>query len=206
MNTTALRVLKISFILCVAGSARQAMSADSSSDTAESGAAQITGPATGEEPYIKRGYYDLAFSGGLARYHYNGGSTSGSVSADLGYYVSSRILMGAGIGFSASSASPGMWAPSGRVHFRYLIPTRNPRAFIFFGAEPEGRYLHRQLYGSSSTSQFLLTSEAGLKYFVARNVSVETAYNLAYIHQYGLFDYDQWTSMIVTGLAFTFGR
>ena len=203
MNTTALRVLRVTLILCVAGSARQAVSADLSTGAAESDAAQITRPATGDEPYIRRGYYDLAFSGGLARYHYNGGSTSGSVSADLGYYVSNRILMGAGLGFSASS---GMWAPSGGVHFRYLIPTRNPRAFIFFGAAPEGRYLHRWLYGSSSTSQLLLTSEAGLKYFVARNVSVETAYNLAYIHQYGQFAYDQWTSMIVTGLAFTLGH
>ncbi len=201
MNTPALHVLNLALILCAAGSARQAMSADINSTTEPTGATQVTASARAEEPYIKRGYYDLAFSGSLSRYHYNGGVTSGSLSADLGYYVSNRIMVGGGLGFSGGG---GAWSPSYRARFRYLIPTRNPRAYVFFGAVPGGSYLHSGTYSSNA---FSLLGEAGLKYFVVRNVSVETAYNFAFVHQAAQFaSTDRSTSSIRTGLAFTFGH
>jgi hypothetical protein len=55
-----------------------------------------------------------------------------------------------------------------------------------------------------TSTHFTLRGEAGLKYFVARNVSVEAAYNLYYVHSANASFANSSVSRLVFGLAFTF--
>jgi opacity protein-like surface antigen len=97
------------------------------------------------------------------------------------------------------------------AHYRYLFRTRNPKLFPFVGASPGFGIAHTSSgniqFGSATNTRFTFRGEAGLKCFVARNVSVEAAYNLHYVRNtdFGSFAGSSASaSALVFGLAFTF--
>jgi hypothetical protein len=55
-----------------------------------------------------------------------------------------------------------------------------------------------------TSSEFAAKSEVGIKYFVARNVSFDLAYNLLYAHVAGAGFKESSASLIVFGFSLTF--
>ncbi|MEO8597616.1 MAG: outer membrane beta-barrel protein [Candidatus Solibacter sp.] len=155
-------------------------------------------PDTGA--YIERGKIELGFSGNVTVPHSNPGSTSGSLQVGAGYYISRSSLLGAEIGITGASAGQSYALAA---HYRYLFSTRNPKLFPFIGASPGLGIAHGFQFDGTYT-RFTLRGEAGLKCFVARNVSVEAAYNLHYVHSISEPPASGSSSALVFGLAFTF--
>ena len=163
------------------------------------------------DPYIDRGKIELGFSGNVTIPHSNAGATSGNLQVDGGYYVSRHSLIGGEVGISGSSGAQ-TYALAG--HYRYLFHTHNPKLFPFLGGSPGLGIAHlssgNPLVGpqrSVTNTRFTFRGEAGLKYFVARNVSVEAAYNLHYVLNTNLGSLPGTSasaSALVFGLAFTF--
>src|SRR4051812_41043061 len=162
------------------------------------------------DAYIDRGKIELGFSGNVTIPHSNPGSTSGNLQVGGGYYVTRSSLLGAEIGVSGSSGSQA-YAFAG--HYRYLFHTHNPKLFPFVGGSPGFGIGHNSAVSSPSGQvpsvtyeRFTFRGEAGLKCFVARNVSVEAAYNLHYVRNVNTSyaGTSASASALVIGLAFTF--
>ena len=182
-----MRLTSLAFLFCAIGLAQPKPTADA---------------------YIERGKADLAFSGNVTIPHGSVSSTSGSVFVDAGYYASRSSLVGGEVGVSAASGGQSF---SLGAHYRYLFQTRNPKLFPFVGVSPGLGITHfsgssNQIVpvSSSTNTTFMLRGEAGVKYFVARNVAVEAAYNLSYSHAANVSFQNSSASRLVFGLAFTF--
>jgi hypothetical protein len=166
-------------------------------------AAAFAQPAqTNPKPYIERGDIDLALTGNLSIPHSDPGSVSGAVAVDLGYYVSDSSLVGGVVTVRASSGAQSYGLLG---HYRYLFHTHNPKLFPFVGGSP-GLAINHSRYGSSSRTDtaFIARGEAGVKYFVVRNVAFEAAYRLMYARQGGTYSTRSTVSALDFGFAFTF--
>jgi hypothetical protein len=162
-----------------------------------------TSPDTDNE-FIERGRKDIALSGTVVVPHSATSLTSGFGSFRLGYYVARNSLVGVDVSVAASNDAQ-LYIPSG--FYRYLQHTRNPRFFPFVGAAAGGLIAHgsSSLFGTGITdSVFATRAEAGIKYFVAQNVSFDTAYNLLYAHIGGAGFKDSSASLLVFGFSLTF--
>ena len=95
--------------------------------------------------------------------------------------------------------------------------TASPRFFPFFSVSAVANIAHVgglgritvqgesiDLRRGATEGTFVLKPEAGIKYFVARNVSFDVAYNLLYARIDGLGFKDSTASLITFGLAYTF--
>ncbi|HUP03824.1 MAG TPA: hypothetical protein VMU19_07545 [Bryobacteraceae bacterium] len=140
---------------------------------------------------------DLGLSGDL-QFPHTGGSTNFNISGAVGRYVSHSSLVGVGVGVFAG------WGPqpiqefqlSGR--YRYLFHTRNPKIFPFLEAGPGVDVTH----GGGTSTMYMVRGEAGVKCFIARNVSLEPAYNFVYIGSHQTVPSAS-VSALTIGLAFT---
>jgi hypothetical protein len=137
-----------------------------------------------------------------------GGGTILNIGAAVGRYVAQSSLVGVTLGVVAA------WQPGGANsqqealsgHYRYLFHTHNPKVFPFLGFVPGVNFQHSAMPSNTSTF-FRLTAEAGVKCFIARNVSLEPAYNFVYVGSYqalGTLSVPSSTeSLLDIGLAFT---
>lgn len=149
-------------------------------------------------PYIARGMTDLALSAWLSTPHSGPGSTSGQISIAAGRYVSGNSLVGGAFQVGAGSGAQ-TYALS--AHYRFLFHTRSPKVFPFFGVTP-GLYITHS--GNSTNTPFTFVGEAGVKCFIARNVSLEPAYRIGYAQAVGSTSPSSTSSSFSVGLAFTF--
>ena len=172
--------------------------------TASAGEEQSPPAHSAAKPYVARGMTDLALSAFLNIPHSGLGSTSGQISIAAGRYVCGNSLVGGAFLVSAGSGPPGSGYQtySLSAHYRFLFHTRNPKVFPFLGVTPGLYITHAWSY---TGTPFTITGEAGVKCFIARNVSLEPAYRIGYIQAASLtLGPSSTVSSFNVGLAFTF--
>lgn len=178
----------------------------SATAVAQAQAAQSGASSAAPVAYIGPGKMDLALSGQLDVPQTGGAFLN--ISAAAGRYVSQSSLVGVGVGFSA------VWQPGGSNsqgfqltgHYRYLFHTHNPKIFPFVGVAPGVSFEHISTGPAPNSPQsptiFHLVGEAGVKCFIARNVSLEPAYDFVYTGSYQTVPSSR-ESVLGIGLAFT---
>lgn len=154
--------------------------------------------------FIHRGSKDVSLFGTVVIPHYATGSTTGIATFRVGYYIGRSSMIGGDLTVLADSGGQ-LYVPGG--FYRFVAHTGNPRFFPFVGAEAGAIIAHAGgagVFRGSTDSRFAAKGEAGIKYFVARNVAFEGAYNLLWAHISGLGFSDSSVSAIVFGFSYTF--
>ena len=148
------------------------------------------------DEYIHRGSWELGFNGFVAIPHTSPGDTYGFGSGRVGYYFAHNSLVGTDFSVLASNGAQ-VYFPS--CFYRYVQHTGNAQFFPFFGVAAGGLIGH----SGGTESYFTARGEAGIKYFVASNVSFDAAYNLLYARVEGADFKESTLSMITLGFSLT---
>lgn len=152
-----------------------------------------------DEVFQDGGMLDLNFQGSVLIPH-AGSSTTGFISANLGYFLSRGNEIGLGVS--------GLFVPGGREvilggFYRYYFPTGNARILPFVGIGAGGDLVHTTLFGNDN--HFAALAQAGLRTFVTKHVAIEAGYTLVYVRVKGVPFQDSSASQIAVGFAHVFG-
>lgn len=153
-------------------------------------------PAASDE-YISKGNTEIGLSGTVLVPHASTSDTIGDGSVSVGYYVGRSSLVGGDFSVLASNGLQ-IYVPSG--FYRYVQHTSAKAVFPFVGVAAGAWIAH----GGGTVSEFAAKGEAGIKFFVRRNVSFDVAYNLLYFHNRNAGFSDSTASLVAIGFALTF--
>ena len=161
--------------------------------------AQPRVPRLDADEYQGRGMWDLNFLGAVTIPHYSTSATTGFIQATGGYFVSRGSEIAVGVRGDFAQGAQNVALLGG---YRYYFKTGNPRLLPFVGAAAGGNFLH---VSGLTDSRFVADAAAGLRYFAARHVAIELAYDLEYIHVSGGSFSQSTVSTIAVGFAHTWG-
>lgn len=152
-----------------------------------------------EDEYLRKGMGEISMFATAIIPNWSISDTVGEVSFDGGYHVTRGNTIGAEvIGVFENGAQQYFLAGS----YHYYVHTGNPKLYPYFGVASGASIAHVGGYGTASN--FLLAGQAGIRYFLAKHIALDTAYNLVYVHVSGVpFKYSSY-SQIGLGFATVF--
>jgi hypothetical protein len=154
-------------------------------------------PDTHGDGYLYRGAVDLGFAASGIISHGATGSSVGMADVTGGYFLSRGNMIGGGMTGVFTSTSHDIFVSG---NYRYFVKTGDPKLFPFVG----GGAGINTLSGFGSGHNLLGKAELGVRYFAARHVAVDVAYDLEYVRSAGA-DFSQSSySAISIGFAHIF--
>lgn len=130
--------------------------------------------------YLYRGALEVGVAGSGIVPHAAGGSSLGLADLSAGYFLSRGHMIGGGMTGIFTSDFQNVYLSG---NYRYYIKTRDPRLFPFAGGGAGASMVHFANAGGGHN--FLAKAEFGVRYFAARHVALDVAYNLQYVRVAG---------------------
>jgi hypothetical protein len=174
-------------------------------------AATVAAPAFAQQ---EKGDVELGLNGDVLFSHSSPLYSHGDVFVDLGYYVTSKNLVGissetqidhvnGSTGVSASTNT----SESIYGHYRHLFSLKaHPVLFPYVGAYAGGNYDNQGTTSSDKKFLFAGQGEGGIKYFMSKKAAFEVAYNLLYVNYPNSNFQNRSFSDITFGLTYDFGK
>lgn len=152
----------------------------------------------GQTRYQDRGMWDLDLNSTVTIPHSSPSDAVGTLTLSGGYFVTRGLLLEGGVvGIFNANAKNVLLAGGARYFFRSATSSVRP----FLGGAEGVNVL---AVSGASNSNSLSLGTAGLRFYVARHVAIEFAYEFEYVHVAGLSLKDASDSVITLGFAHVF--
>lgn len=151
-------------------------------------------------PDVHSGLKEIAAAGTLVIPNSSAKDALGVLSGRLGYYISSRSVVGVGTTFFAHSRVTDLYATAS---YRYLLRTGDARLQPYLGASAGANLVSFYDWGGTQT-RFLATGDVGVRYFVSRRIGFDAAVSLNYLRGAGDGFAHSTSTVFTFGLAHVF--
>lgn len=127
-----------------------------------------------EDPYLFKGAKEIEFLGSGFPSHSSSSNTLNLAGIMAGRFVSQGNMVGAGV------MTSGLHDIFVSGLYRYFIKTHDSKVYPFAGAG--AGFNVAQTAASATSPNYLATAQVGLRYFAVRQIAIDMAYNLQYVH------------------------